>query len=132
MRITDGTIDMQGTWDSHQLFEFGPNGLNVDENGESKGSNFIRIAHNDHRWYGALSNFSMVLSDEWTFSAGIDARHYTGAITERLEICLGPITTMLRMTEGIKIRILKHHYGPETSTTITTTARYVWGIVLPV
>ena len=23
-RIADGTIDMQGTWDSHQLFEFGP------------------------------------------------------------------------------------------------------------
>ena len=79
MRIADGTIDMQGTWDSHQLFEFGPNGLNVDENGERKGSNFIRIAHNDHRWYGALSNFQSVLSDEWTFSAGIDARHYTGS-----------------------------------------------------
>ena len=57
-RIADGTIDLQPTWNAHQLFEFGQNGLNVDENGERKGSNFIRIAHNDHRWYGALSNFT--------------------------------------------------------------------------
>ena len=78
-RLQDGTIDMQGTWDSHQLFEFGPNGLNVDENGERKGSNFIRIAHNDHRWFGALSNFNSTLNDEWTLSAGVDARHYTGS-----------------------------------------------------
>jgi outer membrane cobalamin receptor len=78
-RLQDGTIDMQGTWNSHQLFEFGPNGLNVDENGERKGSNFIRIAHNDHRWFGALSNFNTQLNDEWTLSAGVDARHYTGS-----------------------------------------------------
>lgn len=78
-RMTDGTLDMQGTWDSHQLFEFGPNGLNVDENGERKGSNFIRIAHNDHRWYGALSNFNSALTDQLSFSAGVDARHYTGS-----------------------------------------------------
>ena len=78
-RLQDGTLDMQGTWDSHQLFEFGPNGLNVDENGERKGSNFIRIAHNDHRWFGALSNFNSALNDEWTLSAGVDARHYTGS-----------------------------------------------------
>jgi outer membrane cobalamin receptor len=78
-RLEDGTIDMQGTWNSHQLFEFGPNGLNVDENGERKGANFIRIAHNDHRWFGALSNFNSALNDEWTLSAGVDARHYTGS-----------------------------------------------------
>ena len=78
-RLEDGTLDMQGTWNSHQLFEFGPNGLNVDENGERKGSNFIRIAHNDHRWFGALSNFNSALNDEWTLSAGVDARHYTGS-----------------------------------------------------
>ncbi|MDA0728113.1 MAG: TonB-dependent receptor [Bacteroidetes bacterium] len=78
-RTSDGELDMQGTWDSHQLFEFGPNGLNVDENGERKGSNFIRIAHNDHRWFGALSNFSTQLSDQLNFSAGVDVRHYTGS-----------------------------------------------------
>lgn len=78
-RLQDGTIDMQGTWNSHQLFEFGPNGLNVDENGERKGSNFIRIAHNDHRWFGALSNFNTALNENVTFSAGVDARHYTGS-----------------------------------------------------
>ena len=78
-RLADGTLDLQGTWDAHQLFEFGPNGLNVDENGERKGSNFIRIAHNDHRWFGALSNFNSALTDQLTFSAGIDARHYTGS-----------------------------------------------------
>ena len=78
-RLADGTLDLQPTWDSHQLFEFGPNGLNVDANGERKGSNFIRIAHNDHRWYGALSNFTTDISDELNFSAGVDARHYTGS-----------------------------------------------------
>jgi outer membrane cobalamin receptor len=78
-RVADGTLDLQGTWDSHQLFEFGPNGLNVDENGERKGSNFIRIAHNDHRWFGVLSNFNSALTDQLSLSAGVDARHYTGS-----------------------------------------------------
>ncbi len=78
-RLADGTIDLQPTWDSHQLFEFGPNGLNVDENGERKGSNFIRVAHNDHRWYGALSNYTTRLKDELSLSAGVDVRHYTGS-----------------------------------------------------
>mgnify|MGYP000949337606 FL=1 len=78
-RLADGTLDLQQTWDSHQLFEFGPNGLNVDDNGERKGSNFIRVAHNDHRWYGALSNYTTQLKDELSFSAGVDVRHYTGS-----------------------------------------------------
>ncbi|MDB4563959.1 carboxypeptidase-like regulatory domain-containing protein [Flavobacteriales bacterium] len=78
-RLADGTIDLQPTWNSHQLFEFGPNGLNVDANGERKGSNFIRVAHNDHRWYGALSNYTTQLKDELSFSAGVDVRHYTGS-----------------------------------------------------
>ena len=38
----DGTLNLQGTWDSHQLFEFGPNGLNIDSIGR-KGSNFIEF-----------------------------------------------------------------------------------------
>ena len=77
-RLGDGTLNLQGTWNSHQLFEFGPNGLNIDSIGR-KGSNFIRISHNDHRWFGALSNFNTQLSDQWTLSVGIDARHYTGS-----------------------------------------------------
>lgn len=78
-RLNDGTINLQPTWDSHQLFEFGPNGLNVDANGERKGANFIRVSHNDHRWYGALSNFNTALNEDLSLSAGVDARHYTGS-----------------------------------------------------
>ncbi len=78
-RLADGTVDLQTTWNAHQLFEFGPNGLNLDENGERKGSNFVRIAHNDHRWFGALTNYSTDLSKELNFSTGIDVRHYTGS-----------------------------------------------------
>ena len=78
-RLGDGTIDLQGVWDSHQLFEFGPNGLNVDENGERRASNFIRISNNDHRWFGALSNFNTALNENLNLSAGLDARHYTGS-----------------------------------------------------
>ena len=78
-RLDDRTLDLQGVWDSHQLFEFAPNGLNIDENGERKGSNFIRISHNDHRWFGALSNFNTALNKNLNFSAGVDARHYTGS-----------------------------------------------------
>ena len=79
IRLMDGTINLQETWNSHQLFEFGPNGLNLDDNGERSGSNFIRIAHNDHRWFGALSNFTSTITEHLTFSAGVDARHYTGS-----------------------------------------------------
>jgi outer membrane cobalamin receptor len=78
-RRDDYTMDIQGIWDAHQLFEFAPNGLNIDENGERKGSNFIRISHNDHRWFGALSNFKSALNENLNFSAGVDARHYTGS-----------------------------------------------------
>ena len=78
-RAPDGTIDLQWTWDNHQTNEWMPNGLNLDENGERKGSNFVRISHNNHRWFGALSNFNTALNDQWTLSAGLDARHYTGS-----------------------------------------------------
>ena len=78
-RTADGELDLQPMWDSHQLFEFGPNGLNLDENGQRKGSNFIRVAHNDHRWFGALSNFNTALTDQLNLSAGVDVRHYTGS-----------------------------------------------------
>ena len=78
-RAPDGTIDLQWTWDNHQTNEWMPYGLNLDENGERKGSNFIRISNNDHRWFGALSNFNTALNEEWTLSAGLDARHYTGS-----------------------------------------------------
>ena len=77
-RMADGTIDLQRIWDGHQLFEFGPNGLNVDSIGR-KSSNFIQTRHNDHRWFGALSNFNTQLTEELALSMGVDARHYTGS-----------------------------------------------------
>lgn len=88
-RLADGTLNLQPLWDAHQLFEFGPNGLNVDENGERKGSNFIRTSHNDHRWFGALTNFSIDLNDQLNFSTGLDARHYTGSHYRSITDLLG-------------------------------------------
>ena len=88
-RLADGTLNLQPLWDAHQLFEFGPNGLNVDENGERKGSNFIRTSHNDHRWFGALTNFTIDLNDELNFSTGLDARHYTGSHYRSITDLLG-------------------------------------------
>lgn len=79
-RLPNGDINFQNQWDAHQLFLFNePTLLNLDENGERPGSNFVRIAHNDHRWFGALTNFSSDVSEFLNVSAGLDGRHYTGS-----------------------------------------------------
>ena len=74
----DGT-NLQGTWNSHQLFEFGPNGLNIDSIG-SKGSNFIQISSQRPPLVWCAVQFQHAASEELDLEhGGMDARHYTGS-----------------------------------------------------
>ena len=116
----DGTIDLQPTWNAHQLFEFGPNGLNVDENGERKGSNFIRIAHNDHRWYGALSNFTTQFPKSSASARAWMCAITPAATTAPLETCLVPIITTRPTTAGTRMRTSTRRCAKVTSTTTLT------------
>lgn len=73
-----GTIDFQSIYDNNVLFEFGPGGLNLDEDGEVKSSTFLRTAVNNHFWYGYLSSFAYQPTSSTTLSFGADYRNYSG------------------------------------------------------
>jgi len=74
----DGQIDVQQIYDNNVLFEFGPGGLNLDADGETKSSNFLRASYNNHFWYGVLSSATYKLTDVWTLAGGVDYRSYEG------------------------------------------------------
>jgi hypothetical protein len=74
----EGQIDFQGIYDGNQLFEFGPGGLNLDEDGERKSSKFIRSSINNHFWYGYLGSLTYRKDENWTYSGGLDFRMYKG------------------------------------------------------
>src|SRR5690606_40904799 len=44
---------------------------------------------NEHNWYGILSNLTHRLSDNFTFTGGLDARYYKGLHYRRVEDLLG-------------------------------------------
>ena len=49
------------------------------------GSNLIMSKSvNDHLWYGVMSNYTKEISDELTFSGGLDARYYVGTHTNEI------------------------------------------------
>ena len=53
----------------------------VDENianGDGGSLAILRSSRNDHEWYGLLSNFSTMLNDNLTLTAGLDLRSYVG------------------------------------------------------
>lgn len=45
---------------------------------ERKSTQFLRSSINNHRWFGLLSTYNYQANDEYTFSGGLDLRHYTG------------------------------------------------------
>ncbi len=45
---------------------------------EHKSSQFLRSSINNHRWFGLLSTYNYQHNNDYTFSGGIDLRHYTG------------------------------------------------------
>lgn len=45
---------------------------------EHKSTQFLRSSINNHRWFGLLSTYNYQHNDEYTFSGGVDLRHYTG------------------------------------------------------
>ncbi len=45
---------------------------------EHKSTQFLRSAINNHRWFGLLSTYNYQPNKEYTFSGGLDLRHYTG------------------------------------------------------
>jgi len=44
----------------------------------SDGGNFLRASVNSHQWFGVVSNFNHVVSDELSYNVGVDARMYSG------------------------------------------------------
>lgn len=62
-------------------------GQNVAES--SRNGMILRSSMNEHNWYGILSNLTHRLSDNFTLTAGIDARYYKGLHYRRVEDLLG-------------------------------------------
>ncbi len=46
---------------------------------EHVSSNYLRAAHNDHKWYGLLSSFNYNISKSWSAMLGVDGRYYEGS-----------------------------------------------------
>lgn len=74
----DGQINFQEIYNNNQVFEFGPGGLNLDEDGERVANNYIRASYNNHFWYGLLSSATYKYNEEWTLAGGVDYRSYKG------------------------------------------------------
>lgn len=47
-------------------------------NPDGKSENFLYSSINSHFWYGLLSTAEFTMTDNWTFSGGIDLRNYEG------------------------------------------------------
>jgi iron complex outermembrane recepter protein len=73
-----GNFDFQEIYNGNMLFEFGPNGLNIDEDGEVKSSKYLRASVNNHFWYGYLGSVTWAKDEHWTVSGGLDFRKYKG------------------------------------------------------
>ena len=65
-------------------------GFFADQFVNTREEGFIRRASiNSHNWVGILSNLTHELSDQFSLTAGIDARHYRGIHYRRLDNLLG-------------------------------------------
>ncbi|MDP8203944.1 MAG: TonB-dependent receptor plug domain-containing protein [Candidatus Tenebribacter mawsonii] len=82
--ITDeGQVDMQAYYDKNLNF--------VDTNFSDKPQSyqFVRSNNNNHNWIGFLSTFNYSITNEFTFSGGIDLRRYVGVHYEEVYNLLG-------------------------------------------
>src|SRR5690554_2151748 len=78
-----GRLDMQSVYDGNlkspdQAYT---NYLNIDTNysyTDIKAGNFLRTSRNDHFWSGLLSQVNYNLSDELSFTGGMDLRYFKG------------------------------------------------------
>lgn len=48
------------------------------ENGNGGSLAILRSSRNDHNWMGLLSNLQHDFNENWSFSGGVDLRHYVG------------------------------------------------------
>jgi iron complex outermembrane receptor protein len=65
---------------------FGPDSL---YKGQRRAANFIRKNHNEHQWYGGLSQIKYEPNSHWDISAGIDLRTYNGQVFSRVYDLMG-------------------------------------------
>lgn len=70
---TDGQINFQSIYDNNIVTISPTYSLT-----EHASTNYLRSAHNDHIWYGALSTWNYKFSKNLTSMFGIDARYYRG------------------------------------------------------
>ena len=80
---TQGRLKLQDVYDGNLKSpdEAYTNYLNIDTNysfTDIKAGNFLRTSRNDHFWSGLLSQVNYSLSDELSFTGGIDLRYFKG------------------------------------------------------
>lgn len=71
---TDGLYLMQDIYDVNST-----NTAPLYSATEHVSSNYLRAAHNDHKWYGLLSSFNYNVTKNWSAMLGIDGRYYKGS-----------------------------------------------------
>lgn len=81
---TNGLYNLQELYDFNQT-NYSP----LYSTTEHVSSNYLRAAHNDHKWVGVLSTFNYKINNSLTAMLGIDARYYKGAHYQTVYDLLG-------------------------------------------
>ena len=68
-RLETGEYDINGAYENNLPSFFNPDTLS---------NTIIRSSNNDHFWYGLISSVNYKITQDLTFSGGIDARYYRG------------------------------------------------------
>ena len=87
-------IDFQSIYDLNSGNTIHPflGDLSIDPNyseTEHKSSRFLRSSINNHQWFGLLSTYNYQHNKKYTFSGGLDFRHYTGEHFQEVYDLLG-------------------------------------------
>ena len=84
---TNGRLNIQNIYNTNA---FSPS-LQVTINGTTyqRASNFIRMNHNEHQWYGGLGTFDYRFNDRLNLSGGLDFRYFQGQVYSTVYDLLG-------------------------------------------
>lgn len=83
----NGQLNLQAMYDRNAYSSFGA--VTIDGTKYQSSSGYIKMDHNQHSWYGALSTFDYAITRRLTLSGGLDFRYYNGSVYSKAYDLLG-------------------------------------------
>jgi iron complex outermembrane receptor protein len=84
---SNGQLNLQTVYDGNAYSPF--NNYVVNGDTLKKSSNFIRMNHNEHNWYGLLGTFDYAFNSRLSLSGGLDFRYFQGRVYSTINDLLG-------------------------------------------